>query len=320
LFLKLSLSHLAHVTEDPPQFWKDGTGLAITISCNFESGGQPRFGADPPTPSVQKISDWLALHNQPDYLTRSWYEYGIHEGMPRLLNLYDEFSIKVSCYMVGDAVLASPSLALEVFNRGHEPVGHGSSWVAEYQLSESEETDFIKQGALAIKSVTGFTPIGYNTPYISNSQHTLSILQKLGFRYSVDDLSRDIPFTKLVNGKPFAIVPYSKGRCNDMELVRNQGYNSRAFYEQLVDEFDQLYLESKKKRRLMTFSSHDRIAGSAGVTTAYRKFLEYATNHTGVWFARKDWLADWAYHHGPNCKCNATDFICHSSSFWITIN
>jgi len=64
----------------------------------------------------------------------------------------------------------------------------------------------------------------------------------------------------------------------------------------------------------MTISSHDRIGGSAGLVTAYRKFLQYATNRTGVWFARKDWLADWAYANGPNCKCNASDFICPSSS------
>src|SRR5688572_17790206 len=75
------------VTATPPLFWVNGTGLAISISCNLESGGEPEFGADPASPALSAlgISQFLAAHGKRDYLSDSWYEYGIHEGIPRLL-------------------------------------------------------------------------------------------------------------------------------------------------------------------------------------------------------------------------------------------
>ena len=60
-------------------------------------------------------------------------------------------------------------------------------------------------------------------------------------------------------------------------------------------EFDELYLESKTKRRMMSISSHGRIGGTPAMVNAYRKFIEYAGSKENVWFVRKDWMANWAY-------------------------
>jgi hypothetical protein len=37
--------------------------------------------------------------------------------------------------------------------------------------------------------------------------NTLPILQELGFIYLIDDLSRDEPSIRQVNGRPFAVIP-----------------------------------------------------------------------------------------------------------------
>ena len=68
---------------------------------------------------------------------------------------------------------------------------------------------------MAIYNVTGQYPKGYNAFWMAESPHTLDILQKLNFNYYVDDLSRDVPFTKKVNGKDFGVVPYTL-RNNDI--------------------------------------------------------------------------------------------------------
>jgi peptidoglycan/xylan/chitin deacetylase (PgdA/CDA1 family) len=61
----------------------------------------------------------------------------------------------------------------------------------------------------------------------------------------------------------------------------------------LKDEFDQPYEEGAKRRRMMVVSLHDRISGHANRVRSLDRFLTYAKNKDGVWFARKDEIAHW---------------------------
>ena len=44
----------------------------------------------------------------------------------------------------------------------------------------------------------------------------------------------------------------------------------------------------------MVVSLHDRISGHANRVRVLDRFLSYARSKPGVWFARKDEIADWA--------------------------
>src|SRR6516162_2789647 len=54
------------------------------------------------------------------------------------------------------------------------------------------------------------------------------------------------------------------------------------------------YEEAATRRRIMVISLHDRISGHAGRVRVLDRFLGYAKSKPGVWFARKDQIADWA--------------------------
>jgi hypothetical protein len=62
----------------------------------------------------------------------------------------------------------------------------------------------------------------------------------------------------------------------------------------LKREFDALYLESERKRRMMSVSSHDRVAGRASRTAVIEEFITYAQRQPGVVFMRKDEIARFA--------------------------
>jgi hypothetical protein len=84
------------------------------------------------------------------------------------------------------------------------------------------------------------------------SANTLSLAQELGFTYHIDDISRDEPFVIPVNGKPFAVVPYTS-HLGDIGYFNNRGMAS-VFAQDLKLEFDALYAEAEHKRRLMVVS------------------------------------------------------------------
>lgn len=268
--------------KDEKTYWPDGSRLVISVSMQFEAGGQPDNAESPfPKNMIKGFKDLPA---------QTWYEYGYKEGIPRMLDLWDKFNIKVTSHMVGSAVLKNPSLAKEIVQRGHEAAAHGMNWSSQYNLSYEEEKKFIADGVEAVKKITGATPLGYNANWLRRGENTLKILQELGFTYHIDDLSRDEPFIIKVNQKDFAVVPYTL-RCNDIMLIEGRQFSADQFLSQLKMEFDQLYIESLTKRRMMSVSFHDRIGGTPQLVDAAKQFFEYAIRQEGVVFKRKDEIA-----------------------------
>ncbi|WP_161013469.1 polysaccharide deacetylase family protein [Duganella rivi] len=269
-------------------FWPNGARLVISISMQFEAGGQPLIGADSPFPKVDFPS-----HIKADPVSNSWFAYGYREGVPRMLDLWDKHGVKVTSHMIGDAVRKNPALAREIVKRGHEAAGHGPRWSSQYAMNRADEKKFLIDAREMVKSVTGEAPLGYNCNWLRRGPNTLSLLQELGFLYHIDDLSRDEPFIEQVNGKDFVVVPYTL-RNNDILLIEGRNYSPQQFLEQIKGEFDQLYEEAGTRRRMMSISTHDRISGTPQMVRALDEFLTYAKSKAGVAFMRKDDIARYA--------------------------
>jgi peptidoglycan/xylan/chitin deacetylase (PgdA/CDA1 family) len=264
--------------------WADGSRLVVSVSMQFEAGGQPD-NAESPFPAIEK--GYL------DLPAATWYEYGYKEGIPRMLDNWDKFGIKVTSHMVGTAVRKNQGLAKEIVQRGHEAAAHGMNWSSQYTMTYEEEMKFIKDGTDVIQEVTGVTPVGYNANWLRRGENTLQILQKLGFLYHIDDISRDEPFVIKVSGNDFVIVPYTL-RCNDIVLIEGKHFSTDQFINQVKMEFDRLYTEGKYKRRQMSISFHDRIGRTPQMVKATSKLLAYMQNKKGVVFKRKDEIAKMA--------------------------
>jgi peptidoglycan/xylan/chitin deacetylase (PgdA/CDA1 family) len=270
-------------------FWPNGSRLAVSFSLMFEAGGQPISGAGGVIPDP--IGGGM-----PDLPTNAFFEYGVYEGIPRLLDLFDKHQVKISSFMIGRAVEKAPDLAREIVSRGHEAAAHGRSWENSYQLDPEAERRFIADGVASIVKATGQTPLGWNAYWMRNSPRTLDILQSLGFVYHIDEPSRDEPFIVPLKGGDFVTVPYTF-HMNDIVSFPFPGWNAAAYEQALKDEFDQLYDEGAHRRRMMVVSLHDRISGHATRARSLDRFLAYARSKTDVWFARKDEIAKWALEH-----------------------
>lgn len=270
------------------RFWPDGIRLVISISMQFEAGGQPPKGTDSPFPKV-KFPD-----NAPsDAAANTWFAYGYREGIPRMLELWDRHGVKVTSHMIGEAAQRHPELARDIVARGHEASGHGPRWSSQYAMSRDEEREFLIAGADMVEAATGQRPVGYNCNWLRRSPNTLSLLQELGYLYHIDDVSRDEPFIEPVDGNDFVVAPYTL-RNNDILLVEGRNYSPAKFRDQIKMDFDQLYEEAGRRRRMMSVSAHDRISGTPQMVQAWDAFLNYAKASRGVAFLRKDEIARYA--------------------------
>jgi peptidoglycan/xylan/chitin deacetylase (PgdA/CDA1 family) len=225
-----------------------------------------------------------------DAAANTWFAYGYREGIPRMLDLWDRHSVKVTSHMIGEAAQRHPELAKEIVSRGHEASGHGPRWSSQYAMSRDEDRQFLIAARDMVEEATGQRPLGYNCNWLRRGPNTLSLLQELGFLYHIDDLSRDEPFIEQVNGSDFVVVPYTL-RNNDILLIEGRNYSPGKFIEQIKMDFDQLYDEADHRRRMMSVSAHDRISGSPQMARAWDEFLRYAKSRRGVAFLRKDEIA-----------------------------
>ncbi|MEN2425207.1 polysaccharide deacetylase family protein [Chromobacterium vaccinii] len=266
-------------------FWPGDARLVISISMQFEAGAQPERGAGGPFPPLDP--------KYPDLPMQTWYDYGVKEGIPRMLDLWDRTGVKVTSHMVGQAVDRNPRLAREIVERGHEAAGHGQTWEPQYSMTPEQERAGYLASIASIERATGTRPIGFNAFWLRGTPNTLGILQELGFVYHIDDISRDEPFTVPVNGKPFMVVPYTL-RNNDIVRYDSPALTADAYLADLKAEFDLLYQEAGHRRRMMSISTHDRISGTPARVKALETFIRYAQGHSGVRFMRKDEIARFA--------------------------
>jgi peptidoglycan/xylan/chitin deacetylase (PgdA/CDA1 family) len=270
---------------EPQAFWPEGARLAVTVSMQFEAGGQPISGAGGP------ITDPI-LPGFADLGQNSFYEYGVVEGVPRILDLLDKHDIKMTSFMIGDAVRRHPQMAAEIVERGHEAGAHGRSWQRQYQLARPQEREWIADSVDAIEQATGTRPTGYNNYWIRPGVNTLEILQELGFHYHIDDLSADEPFLQTINGRPFATVPYSV-HMNDLASFDFSGFSPADYEQQMIDEFEQLYAEGTSRRRMMVIGLHERLSGHASRVRVLDRIFTRLRQRDDVWWARKDQIAQW---------------------------
>lgn len=77
--------------------WLDGSRLVVSVSMQFEAGGQPENAESPFPQNMER--------GYKDLPSETWYQYGYKEGIPRMLDNWDKLGIKITSHMVGSAVL-----------------------------------------------------------------------------------------------------------------------------------------------------------------------------------------------------------------------
>src|SRR5260370_19475455 len=216
-------------------WWPGGARLVISVSMQFEAGAQPDRGAGGPFPPIDL--------KYPDLPATKWFDYGVKEGIPRLLDLWDRKEIKVTSHMVGQAVERNPAVAKEIGQRGHEAAAHGQTWTSQFSMTPEEERASYQASVRTLEKATGTRPVGFNAFWLRGTPHTLEILQDLGFLYHIDDVSRDEPFTVPVRGKPFVLVPYTL-RNNDIVRFDSPALTADGFGADLKADFEALHEEA----------------------------------------------------------------------------
>ena len=164
-------------------------------------------------------------------------------------------------------------------------------------MEHDDERASIARTVESLERTTGERSVGWFTRYGPSLNTRQLVVDHGGFIYDSIGMNDDLPYYTTVKGadgsdQPWLVVPYSM-ETNDARFWRGGLSSVGAFYEYLKDTFDVLYEEGRTHPKMMSIGLHCRIAGRPARSRAVERFLQYARQMPGVWFARRDEIARW---------------------------
>lgn len=293
---------LGYGATPPDAAWPGGAAIALQFVVNYEEGGENCIlhGDTASEAFLSEITNAQPWPGMRHWNMESIYEYGARAGFWRLHRLFGGAGIPVTVYGVATALLRSPEQVAAMQEAGWEIASHGLKWIDYREHSREAELADIKQAIAIHEQATGEKPRGWYTGRCS--VNTVDLVSETGlFDYVSDSYADDLPYWRRHGDHDQLIIPYTLD-ANDMRFAIQAGFSDGdAFYTYLKDSFDVLYAEGQAgKPKMMNIGLHCRLAGRPGRFAALKRFIDYARDHDGVWFARRIEIAEhWKAQHPP---------------------
>ncbi len=120
--------------------------------------------------------------------TQDWDSHPLRvtENTHRLLNLFDEFQVKATFFVLGWVAERTPELVREISRRGHEIACHGYSHQLVYNQTQTVFREETLRSKAMLEDMTGDAVRGYRAASYSITQRSLwalDILAEAGFVY-----------------------------------------------------------------------------------------------------------------------------------------
>lgn len=309
----------------PNADWPGGAHVAVQFVLNYEEGGENNI-LHGDAASEAFLVDVLGAAPWPDQRhanVESMYEYGARAGFWRLHRLFTEANLPVTIYGVATALMRAPAQLAAMQEAGWEIASHGLKWVQHKDMPPDEERRQIAEAIRLHTIATGSRPLGWYTG--RSSLNTVDLVAEAGgFAYISDTYDDDLPYWKVINGKPQLIIPYTLS-ANDMRFVTAPGFdNGEEYFTFLKDSFDCLYAEGQAgSAKMMSIGLHCRLVGQPGRYQGLKKFVDYIKTFDKVWVPTRLEIAQhWAERHPYTAlevvpsQLDKTDFVARYGSIF----
>lgn len=110
----------------------------------------------------------------------------VWDNTSRLLDLFDEYNVKATFFILGEVAATFPDLVKKIAGRSHELGIHGYSHTRYTELAREEVRGEIKRAKCLVEDIIGAEVIGHRAPAFSinqNNKWVLEILSEEGIRY-----------------------------------------------------------------------------------------------------------------------------------------
>jgi peptidoglycan/xylan/chitin deacetylase (PgdA/CDA1 family) len=257
--------------------WPGGARLAVHLSLNVEHFA---FGEG-------LGNDYGAAQPPPNSRAYAWRDYGNRVGAWRLIELADEYRLPYALLLNTALYDYCPELVAAFRARGDEIVGHGrTNSERQADMTLEEERRCISEATAAIERHEGHKPLGWLAPYLSQTHHSLDLLKEAGYRYMMDWPLDDQPVWFRTAHGPLLSVPYAFDLNDSTECVSRRTPAS-LYCEYLVEQFDEMLEESRRRPLVMPIVLHSFILGQPYRLRQFRRVVQHILSHRDqLWLTR----------------------------------
>jgi len=262
------------ITRRPDYSWPEGRRLAVYIGFNiehFDFGAGHGASLGPRCP-------------EPDVLNYSWRDYGNRVGVWRCLELFEALKLPVGA-IINTALYDYCPEVIEAFaKRGDELIAHGhTNSERQCEMDEDQERALIVGCRERIRKESGKAPLGWLSPWISESHATPDLLADAGYKYTLNWCHDDQPTPFKTKAGELWSVPYPQ-ELNDIPMIVLRQMDGRDFADMIIDNFDEMLAQAKAQPLVMGIALHPYLVGQPYRLRHLRRALQHIANAKGVWF------------------------------------
>lgn len=242
-------------------------------------------------------------------------------GAPRLLRLFEKYSLPSTWFVPGHSLETFPELTRMIVDAGHEIGVHGYSHENPIAMTREQETAILDRSIELIEKASGRRPTGYVAPWWEFSPITNEILLERGIKYDHSLMHNDFEpyyvrvgdsWTKIDYTKPAEawMKPLVRGEETDLVEIPANWYlddlppmmfikaspnshgfvNPRDIEQMWRDQFDWVYAEMDQA--VFTMTIHPDVSGRPQVLLMLERLIQYFNSHEGVSWHTFDQIAD----------------------------
>ncbi|WP_333845415.1 polysaccharide deacetylase family protein [Limnohabitans sp.] len=226
----------------------------------------------------------------PDLPNWAWHEYGMRVGFWRLYDALNQRGIVPTMATNGIVCESYPRIVESAMKKDWEIMGHGFVQGPMHKLENQQEA--IQKTVDTIQRFSGKAPVGWESPGLTEDDHTLDCLSQSGIEYVADWVLDDQPVWLDAQPKPVLSVPYTV-ELNDIPMMLLQQNRSEEMLLRGIDQFERLWQESETIPRVMAISVHPYVTGVAHRIGYFEKLLDHIQSRAGVVIQTGEEISNW---------------------------
>lgn len=174
--------------------WPEGKrgAMALTFDCDVT------YAYAPARPGPEGPRTGAALFEKQPKRLQGYSRglYGLHVGLPRVLDFLRRRGVTGSFYLPGANVERWPDAFRRIVNEGHEVGAHGHEHenLSLYKDDPAGEAAILEACLAAFERHLGVRPIGYRSPAWDMNLHSGRILAEHGFAYDSSLFAGEAPY------------------------------------------------------------------------------------------------------------------------------
>ncbi|MFY8055998.1 MAG: polysaccharide deacetylase family protein [Limnohabitans sp.] len=232
----------------------------------------------------------------PDLPNWAWHEYGMRVGFWRLYDALNQRGIVPTMATNGIVCDSYPRIVEAALQKNWEIMGHGFVQGPMHKLENQQEA--IASTIDTIRRFSGKAPVGWESPGLTENDHTLDCLSAAGIEYVADWVLDDQPVWLKANPKPVLSVPYTV-EINDIPMMLLQHNRAEELLLRGIDQFDRLWQESADIPRVMAISVHPYVTGVPHRIGYFEKLLDHILARPGVVIKTGEQISNWYREQVP---------------------